>query len=141
MDLDLATLDDTEYHRIWYIIVYYCISEQKSSFQPNCHCSQHFQFLVKIFQAIMFLVFIDWYHSCTYIDYVISFISYNFKRLSVIYTAFDTNFYEDSFFSASVNKLNFKPWHSQYSRILRYTRTKRGTGINLSKGYWQWEEN
>ena len=45
----------------------------------------------------MFLVFIDWYHSCTYIDYVSSFISYNFKvlSLSVIYTAFDMNFYED----------------------------------------------
>ena len=100
-DFDLATLDDIRYHRILYTIVYYFILERKSSFQPKCHCSQHFQFSVKNFQTIVSLVFIDWYHLCTYIDYASSFISYNFKvlSLSVIYTAFDTNFYEDRKFS------------------------------------------
>ena len=55
LDFDLATLDDIRYHRIWYIIVYYCILEQKSIFQPKYHCSQHFQFSVNFFQTMVFL--------------------------------------------------------------------------------------
>ena len=50
-DFDLATLDDIRYHRISYIIVYYCILEWWSSFQPKYHCSQHFQFSVKNFSG------------------------------------------------------------------------------------------
>ena len=76
LDVDLAFLDDVTYHRIWHIIVCYCILEWKSSFQPKYDCSQHFQFSVRTFQTIVVLVFIDWYHSCTYIDYISIFNSY-----------------------------------------------------------------
>ena len=76
LDVDLVFLDDVTYHRIWHIIVCYCILEWRSSFQPKYDCSQHFQFSVRTFQTIVVLVFIDWYHSCTYIDYISIFNSY-----------------------------------------------------------------
>ena len=47
---------------------------------------------------------------------------------------FDMYLYRDKrSFSASVNTLNLKPSFSQYSRLLGYTRTKKGTGSKSSK--------
>ena len=43
-------------------------------------------------------------------------------------------FYEDqTFFSASVNNLSLKPLYSQYSVMLGYKRTRKGTGSNYQR--------
>ena len=108
------------YHRI---LLYF---GAKKHFSAKISLFPRFSVLSKLFSDYcVLIVFTDWYHSCSYIDYVSSFISYNFKGLSVIYTAFAMNFTRtESFFSTSVSELNLKPRHCQYSRILRYIRIR-----------------